>query len=346
MKLGHPKLNYVTRTIHDATLIESLLIRVVQIGSRISAQWGYRGFGACCRFLQKLVPARFLTLMLEKDTAFAFPLADGYWSMLLGGAEVYEPEIENFLRGCAGEKYTLIDCGANYGYWSTLASGLSFGGQRVIAIEPSPTTFAILERNAALNGNRFTCIRKAVGPHAGAVYLSGNKHEARTVSPVAGAAAESVEMFALDSLLDDGIVHADEKLVIKLDVEGLEIGALSGSSRLLAGDCIVICEDHGSDRSHTVSRHILEKTPLRLFHYDVELLRFEPIIDVATLDHVKRFRNRGYNVFATASSYWDERLRAQSNTIADPAGQNQMSNRRKLTSLIASLSKGHLLTSL
>ncbi len=276
---------------------------------------------------------------LEKDSAFTFPFADGYWSMLLGGADVYEPEIDELLRRLTDDRYTLIDCGANYGYWSVLASGPGFGAQRVIAIEPSSDTFAILRNNAALNGSRFTCIKRAVGATACAVYLSGNKHEARAVSAVANAAGERADMLALDSLVDDGTISSTDRVVIKLDVEGLEIAALAGS-------CMVICEDHGSDMDHTISRHILEKTSLRLYYYDLESSRFERMTNIATLDRIKRFRNRGYNVFATASPSWEDRLRQQCDTLARPAGESGTSEGKTAKTFIGAVVKGHLLTSL
>jgi FkbM family methyltransferase len=343
MNNATPTFDYATKKITGATPLEWIVLRAIQLGARISANWGYRGFGACCRTLQKLIPGRTLTVMLADDTAFSVPFADAYWSMLLGGADIYEPEIEHFLKGLAGETYTLVDCGANYGYWSVLASGKAFGAQRVIAIEPSSGTFEVLSRNAALNANRFACLKNAVGRRRGISHLSGRKHEARAVSE--DARGETVEMITLDDLARDGHVAPGEKTVVKLDVEGLEIAALSGCAKLLAGDCIVICEDHGSDRDHTVSRHILERTALKLFHYDIGSTRFIRIDDVATLDRVKRFSNRGYNVFATASPYWEERLSAQS-AVSNGTDVNNPIKQSNNKTLIGSLAKGHLLTAL
>lgn len=338
-----PFFDCATRTIRDATLLERLLIRAIQLGARSSSIWAYRGFGACCRVLQRLMPNRSLTLMLDSDAAFSFPFADGYWSMLLGGAEIYEPEIEEFLRIAAAEKYTLLDCGANYGYWSVLASASSFGAQRVIAFEPAATTFAILQDKAALNGNRFACIKKAVGAVAGFVRLSGNKHEARTVSSDVTAGSENVEMLALDNLLDVGEISPRERIVIKLDVEGQEIAALHGSARILAGDSIVICEDHGSDRNHTVSRYILEKTQLKLFCYDSENVSFVNITDTASLDRLKRFRNRGYNVFATASVFWEEKLITADRVSFKNSSSSDGNSQRSARSFTSSLVRGGFL---
>ena len=75
-------------------------------------------------------------------------------------------------------------------------------------------------------------------------------------------------VIALDNLLDDGKVSAGGKFLIKLDVEGVEIEAIKGGTRLLQGDSVILCEEHGNDPHHTVSRYILEQTPLKLIVYD------------------------------------------------------------------------------
>ena len=51
--------------------------------------------------------------------------------------------------------YTLLDCGANYGYWSVLVSSKPFGSHKAIAIEPSGQNYPKLANNARVNGNRF-----------------------------------------------------------------------------------------------------------------------------------------------------------------------------------------------
>ena len=75
-------------------------------------------------------------------------------------------------------------------------------------------------------------------------------------------------VIALDNLLDDGKVSVGGRYLIKLDVEGVEIDAIKGGTRLLQGDSMILCEEHGNDPRHTVSRYILEQTPLKLIVYD------------------------------------------------------------------------------
>ena len=73
---------------------------------------------------------------------------------------------------------------------------------------------------------------------------------------------------------------------------------------------MVICEEHGNDRNHTISRYILENTALRLFCYDPATRRFERLADVSSLDRIKKAVNFGYNVLSTASPYWEDRIRS------------------------------------
>jgi len=121
-----------------------------------------------------------------------------------------------------------------------------------------------------------------------------------------------VIVIALDDLVDQTVITAHGRYVVKLDVEGVEVEALSGAGRLLNSDCIVICEEHGSDRSHTISQHILSNTDQKLFCYDPDTGHFEHLRDVSPLDRIKKARNIGYNVFGTKSPFWEQRLRGLS----------------------------------
>ena len=88
---------------------------------------------------------RDITVRLNEDALFAFPYGDGYWTLLLDRNYRYEADIELFFRGIADDDYTLVDCGANYGYWSVLTTSKPFGAHRAIAIEPSSRNFAKLD---------------------------------------------------------------------------------------------------------------------------------------------------------------------------------------------------------
>lgn len=184
----------------------------------------------------------------------------------------------------------------------------------MIAIEASSVNAAKLTRNAELNAGRFKILHRAVGSTTGnKVWLSGAKHEAFRVDEANGgngAAGESVEMISLDSLLDQGLVSSGQKLVIKLDVEGMEIEAAKGGKRILDNETVIIVEDHGADRAHTVSRYLLNEAGCRLFVFDEASRRYEALTDLSVLDRIKTSTAFGYNVFATNSPYWEERIRS------------------------------------
>ena len=283
-------------------------------GARVSAPMHYRGFSIGCRIVNTMIDRREIVVLLNDDARFAFPFGDGYWSLLLDRSFVYEGEIERFLRSIAEVDYGFVDGGANFGYWSVLASSRPFGGHPVIAIEASSANAARLTRNSGLNGSRLRILRRAVGATTGnKVWLSGAKHEAFRVGEVNGSGAdagESVEMIALDSLLDQGLVVPGQRLVIKLDVEGMEIDAVKGGQRLLQNEAVIIVEDHGADRAHTVSRYLLNDTTCRLFVFDPASNRYEPISDLSMLDRIKTSAVFGYNIFATNSPFWEERIRS------------------------------------
>ncbi|GAA3851356.1 FkbM family methyltransferase [[Pseudomonas] carboxydohydrogena] len=298
-----------TGRIGGAGVRERLTIGAMQAGAAISSAWYFRGFAAGCQGLRVLSAEQPIEVRLNEDAIFSFPFCDGYWSLLLFSSYRYEFDIEMFFKGIADADYTLIDGGANFGYWSVLASSRPYGAHRSIAIEPSSANFTWLSRNASRNGGRFTPVKAAIGATEGVAHLSGRKHEALSIAGGSDA-GEEVPVVTLDSLMERMKLDPKGRYVAKLDVEGVEIAAIAGGEKLLSGDCVMICEEHGNDRNHTISRHILDHTPFKLFCYDPATGRFEQLTDVSPLDRIKRAVNYGYNVLATASPYWEQRIRA------------------------------------
>ena len=266
------------------------------------------GYIACANLLRRTLPERNIAIRLNSDAVFEFPYGDGYWSKLLNRSYHYEDELELLFQDSADVDYTLLDCGANYGYWSVLVSSAPYGSHKAIAVEPSSQNFTKLSNNAAINRNRFELMKCAIGAARGTARLSGTKHEAFSIAGDAGAGGEEVPVIALDNLLDDGKISRDGKYLIKLDVEGVEIEAIKGGTRLLQGDSVILCEEHGADRSHSVSRFILEQTPLKLIVYDPLSDRFETVTELSILDRIKVSTHVGYNVLGTASAFWENRI--------------------------------------
>ncbi len=299
-----------TGVLEGANAWERLAALAFSSGSKVASKFSHRGYNGCANLLRKTLPERDIAIKLNPDATFEFPYGDGYWSKLLNRSFSYEDELELLFRDSVGVDYTLLDCGANFGYWSVLVSSAPYGSHKAIAIEPSSQNFAKLSNNARINGNRFEAMKCAIGEARGTARLSGTKHEAFSIAGDAGDGGEEVPVIALDNLLDDGKISANGKYLIKLDVEGVEIPAIKGGTRLLQGDSVLLCEEHGNDPHHTVSRYILEQTPLKLIVYDPRSNRLETVTELSILDRVKVSSHVGYNVFATASAFWRDRINA------------------------------------
>jgi FkbM family methyltransferase len=294
-----------------ANLWERTAALALVTGSKISSHFSHRGYNMCANLLRRTLSERDIDIKLNADATFAFPYGDGYWSKLLNRSFSYENELELLFQHSADVDYMLLDCGANYGYWSVLVSSAPYGSHKAIAIEPSSQNFAKLKNNAEINGNRFEAMKCAIGAARGTARLSGTKHEAFSIAGDGGGyGGEEVPVIALDNLIDDGKVSAGGKFLIKLDVEGVEIEAIKGGTRLLQGDSVILCEEHGNDPHHTVSRYILEQTPLKLIVYDPRSNLLETVTELSILDRIKVSTHVGYNVFGTASAFWQDRISA------------------------------------
>jgi FkbM family methyltransferase len=301
--------------LEGANAWERLAAVALTLGSKISSNFSHRGYNGCANLLRKTLRERDIEIKLNSNAKFAFPYGDGYWSKLLNRTFSYEDELDLLFHDSADVDYTLLDCGANYGYWSVLVSSAPYGSRKVIAVEPSRVNFAKLANNARINNNRFDVMKCAIGSGRGTARLSGTKHEAFSIAGDQDS-GEEVPVIALDNLLDDGKVATGGKFLIKLDVEGVEIEAMKGGKRLLQEDSVLLCEEHGNDPRHTVSRYILEQTPLKLIVYDPRSNRMETVKELSILDRIKVSTHVGYNVFGTASAFWQERFDAMNANVA------------------------------
>jgi FkbM family methyltransferase len=299
-----------TGVLEGANAWERLAALALSSGSKVASNFSHRGYNGCANLLRKTLPPRDIAIKLNSDATFAFPYGDGYWSKLLNRSFSYENELELLFQDSVDVDYTLLDCGANYGYWSVLISSAPYGSHKAIAIEPSSQNFAKLKNNAEINGNRFKVMKCAIGAARGTARLSGTKHEAFSIAGGPGGRGEEVPVIALDDLLDDGKISAGGKYLVKLDVEGVEIEAIKSGTRLLRSDSVLLCEEHGNDPGHTVSRYILEQTPLKLIVYDPRSNRLETVTELSILDRIKVSTHVGYNVFGTASAFWQDRISA------------------------------------
>ena len=225
---------------------------------------------------------------------------------MLGG---YEPEIEQLLRRAADKPYDLLDAGANYGYWSILASSAPFGRHRVAAIEASESNFKCLVANARANGGRFHALHYAVLNVSGeAVRLYGKRHWGLSLRkdwyPPDAEQYEEVQTITLDDVAGRFFPVRDHPALIKLDVEGAEIEAIKGACRLIEEGALVAYEDHGKEPSHRISRFVLSRDDLMTWYVDANN-RTTQITSIDQVEAIKRDPILGYNFFTCRrSSPW------------------------------------------
>ena len=163
-----------TGALEGANAWERLAAIALASGSKVASKFSHRGYNGCANLLRKTLPERDISIKLNPDATFEFPYGDGYWSKLLNRTFSYENELELLFQDSVDVDYTLLDCGANYGYWSVLVSSAPYGSHKAIAIEPSSQNFAKLKNNAEINGNRFEAMKCAIGA-AGAPAAVGDQ---------------------------------------------------------------------------------------------------------------------------------------------------------------------------
>jgi FkbM family methyltransferase len=257
-----------------------------------------RGLYKACRLVGSVAwGGRTATIAIGPDAQISFPASDPYWNRMLLRSYDHEPEMARFLRLLSGTDYGFVDCGANIGYWSVFVASSVGGGKPVLAVEASASTYARLTANTTTHADRIKTFHRAILDRSDVeVRLNAEAHEARGIAAEGEASnGEVVTSIAIDDLLEEQ-GWAARRLVVKLDVEGVEREALAGMERALGRDALVIYEDHGSDATHALTRHILDERGLT-----VHLLldgRIAPIANADELDAHKRDRTKGYNLMA------------------------------------------------
>ena len=129
---------------------------------------------------------------------------------------------------------TVVDLGANIGYYTLLAARLVGKKGKVYAFEPEPTNYSLLLKNIELNGyDNVFAVQKAVSNVTGTVrlFLDDKDTGAHTIyQPGGKRKSVEVESITLDEFFKDKKHNID---VVKIDVEGAEMAALCGMNRII-----------------------------------------------------------------------------------------------------------------
>jgi FkbM family methyltransferase len=179
--------------------------------------------------------------------------------LLDAGPQGLEPGTRRIIIRLLAPGMTFIDVGANIGLL-TLAGARAVGSNgKVLAIEPVPLAFDLLNRGLAINEleHRVETKCQALGARAERrkFFVSpvlGHSSFFHSQASVNGSASEiEVDVVPLDDLIPAG----ERVDVVKIDVEGAELAVLDGMSRVISDnpDLAIIAE---FGPSHLKATHV------------------------------------------------------------------------------------------
>jgi FkbM family methyltransferase len=143
----------------------------------------------------------------------------------------WEPEVTQAIDDRTRAGMTVVDIGAQSGFYTLLLSKRVGSDGRVFAFEPLPANFRILEENMVLNDiQNVTVRREAVGDRSGEISFHFPIEEpslvAGPVLPTDATGEFLVDCVSLDDFALREKLHID---LIKMDVEGAEGSVVEGA---------------------------------------------------------------------------------------------------------------------
>ena len=161
----------------------------------------------------------------------------------------YESSTTRLFKLLATPGWTVLDVGANAGYFSVVAGIAGGPGSRVVAFEPNPRLTRMLARSIALNPRLDIRLeRVAIGDEPGelpfhltSVTRNSGLSSLRSDLPDTAGEVISVPVETIDGYCEKHSLAPD---LIKIDVEGFELQALLGAAKTLRDrrPGAVICE--------------------------------------------------------------------------------------------------------
>lgn len=151
--------------------------------------------------------------------------------------DTHEPHVTEAFQRYVKAGDTCLDVGANIGYFSSLLAQLAGPTGEVLAFEPVPENYAVLQKNAAMaaaRGLRITPRNVAVSSERGELKIV--RKEWSTYHEVAPLTEKEKDAERVPAVaLDDVIAHLPERIIsmLKIDVEGHELPVVQGLSRSL-----------------------------------------------------------------------------------------------------------------
>jgi FkbM family methyltransferase len=148
---------------------------------------------------------------------------------------IHEPLTTRVIKKIITRGMTVIDLGANIGYYTLIESKLVGSEGKIVAVEPNSENIKFLKLNIQKNGiKNVTVIEAAIGDRDGfdTLHLSETSNWHSMISNPSLKQLNSVEVKVrqLDNLIEELGVSVS---LIRMDIEGYEINVIRGMIRTL-----------------------------------------------------------------------------------------------------------------
>lgn len=245
-----------------------------------------------------------LSLMKRPDTivdveGFKMRL-DSKDALMLSVLSTYERRQTAVMKSDVKEGESVVDLGANIGYYTLLLSRLVGKNGRVFAFEPHPELYQILSENVESNNcTNVTLANKAVAdvPGKTSLYLDTNGSAHCLYDP-----HNESPFIQTESVVLDDYLHEDSSSVtfVKLDIEGFEMKALEGAAGILRNQGLRIITEfnphklRGAGNSPEQYLRFLFKKGFSLFDIEDHL---RPVQSTSKIeDYVRKYQKDSTNL--------------------------------------------------
>lgn len=188
-------------------------------------------------FYAKVAPEGVVLVEVQGSRMYVNPADEPVGRSLITQGSYERCETELF-RSLIAPGMTVVDIGANIGYYTLIAAALVGVSGKVYAFEPEPSNYGLLTRNIEANGYaNVLALPEAVSDRAGSVtlYIDSQNCGNRSFSKrniVHDGGVVDVATTTLDSLWLSGKI-ASEIDVIKIDAQGSEGLIVKGAKQIL-----------------------------------------------------------------------------------------------------------------